>query len=108
MLQCFGLGLGLGFLVWTPSVLQYIPSSKNRLTSVDKFAFTVYCLVQVRGAGDNLVIHGRHEIRSDGKGGEIAREVHRSYRLPEDVDPKGIKSSLDTRGVLTITASKRK
>ncbi len=59
-------------------------------------------------AGDNLVIHGRHEIRSDGKGGEIAREVHRSYKLPDGVDPKAVKSSLNNRGVLTISANKRK
>lgn len=68
----------------------------------------VYFLIQVRVAGDCLVVHGRHEIRSDGKGGEIAREVHRSYKLPKDVDPQGVKSHLDNHGVLTITASKKK
>jgi hypothetical protein len=59
-------------------------------------------------AGDKLVVHGRHEMRDDSKGMEIAREVHRSYQLPSDVDPTTLKSNLDNRGILTISAAKKK
>uniref|UniRef100_A0A914VMA1 SHSP domain-containing protein n=1 Tax=Plectus sambesii TaxID=2011161 RepID=A0A914VMA1_9BILA len=64
--------------------------------------------IEVRVAGDQLVVHGRHELRSGPSGMDIAREVHRSYKLPSDVDPKSLKSNLDNRGVLCISAAKKK
>ncbi|EPB76975.1 hypothetical protein ANCCEY_03943 [Ancylostoma ceylanicum] len=43
--------------------------------------------------------------RSD-EHGTVAREVHRAYKLPPDVDVTTVKSHLTNRGVLNITASK--
>jgi HSP20 family molecular chaperone IbpA len=64
--------------------------------------------LQVRVAGDKLIIHGRHEKRADATGMEIAREVRRSYTLPSDIDPKTLKSDLNSHGVLTVSAAKKK
>ncbi len=64
--------------------------------------------IQVNVTNDRLYIHGRHEIRPDGMGGDIAREVARTYKLPEDVDTQRIKSYLDTDGVLHVSARKRR
>uniref|UniRef100_A0A914VXF1 SHSP domain-containing protein n=1 Tax=Plectus sambesii TaxID=2011161 RepID=A0A914VXF1_9BILA len=61
----------------------------------------------VRVACDQLVVHGRRELRSGPNGMDIAREVHRLYKLPSDVDPKSLKSNLDNRGVLSISAAKK-
>jgi HSP20 family molecular chaperone IbpA len=58
--------------------------------------------------GDKLVVHGRHEMRTDAKGMGIARVVDRSYTLPSDVDPKTLKSNFDIHGVLTVSAAKKK
>lgn len=63
--------------------------------------------IEVKVAGDNLVIHLRHESRTD-QFGEIKREINRTYKLPSDVDTKTLKSNLTTRGHLIITADKKK
>ncbi len=57
--------------------------------------------------GNQLVIHCRHESRND-QHGTVTREVNRTYHLPSDVDTSTIKSHLNPRGVLTITATKKK
>ncbi|VDL68476.1 unnamed protein product [Nippostrongylus brasiliensis] len=44
--------------------------------------------------------------RSD-QHGTVAREVHRAYKLPNDVDVTSVKSHLTNAGVLSITASKK-
>jgi len=63
--------------------------------------------VEVKVVGNELIVHCRHEERSD-KHGRISREIHRTYHLPADVDPKSLKSTLTAKGVLTITAAKKK
>jgi HSP20 family molecular chaperone IbpA len=63
--------------------------------------------LQVKVVGDSLVIHFLHEERSD-QHGAIKREVNRSYHLPHDIDPSTIKSHLSSRGVLQVTAQKKK
>lgn len=49
----------------------------------------------------------RFQSRS-GEFGTIAREVHRAYKLPHDVDVSTVKSHLTNSGVLSITAAKKK
>lgn len=63
--------------------------------------------MQVKVAGHELVVHCRHDERSDAHG-KISREIFRSYHLPKDVDPSTLKSHLNQAGVLVITASKKK
>ncbi|RCN48699.1 Hsp20/alpha crystallin family protein [Ancylostoma caninum] len=50
-------------------------------------------------------IHEYRVSRSD-EHGTVAREVHRAYKLPPDVDVTTVKSHLTNRGVLNITANK--
>ena len=38
--------------------------------------------------------------------GEVKREVNRTYKIPEEVDKKSIKSNLNSKGHLIITGSK--
>ncbi|CDW55484.1 small heat shock protein [Trichuris trichiura] len=63
--------------------------------------------IEVKLLGDELVIHCAHRARTD-QFGSIAREVHRCYRLPHDIDPTSLKSYLNQRGILTISATKKK
>uniref|UniRef100_A0A158R4V0 SHSP domain-containing protein n=1 Tax=Syphacia muris TaxID=451379 RepID=A0A158R4V0_9BILA len=62
--------------------------------------------IEVKVTGQDLLINCRHEVRADTYG-SVAREVHRSYKLPNDVNTATIKSHLSARGVLTITADKK-
>uniref|UniRef100_A0A0M3IKF0 SHSP domain-containing protein n=1 Tax=Ascaris lumbricoides TaxID=6252 RepID=A0A0M3IKF0_ASCLU len=62
--------------------------------------------IEVKVSGQELLINCRHEVRADAFG-TVAREVHRAYKLPADVDVATLKSHLSSRGVLTITANKR-
>ncbi|KAM3723405.1 Heat shock protein [Dirofilaria immitis] len=63
--------------------------------------------IEVKVCGDNLVIHCRHETRTD-QYGEIKREISRTYKLPSDVDTKTLTSNLTKRGHLVIAAKKKK
>ncbi|KRX81936.1 Heat shock protein Hsp-12.2, partial [Trichinella nativa] len=63
--------------------------------------------IEVKLLGDELVIHCAHNARQDDFG-SISREIHRSYRLPRDVDVYTLKSHLNNRGVLIISAGKKK
>ncbi|PAV74266.1 hypothetical protein WR25_24541 [Diploscapter pachys] len=62
--------------------------------------------IEVKVSGQELLIHCRHELRNDVHG-TVAREINRAYRLPDDVDVATVKSHLNTRGVLMITAGKK-
>ncbi|KFO99795.1 alpha-crystallin B chain isoform X1 [Calypte anna] len=62
--------------------------------------------LKVKVLGDMIEIHGKHEERQD-EHGFIAREFNRKYRIPDDVDPLTITSSLSLDGVLTVTAPRK-
>ncbi|VDP31287.1 unnamed protein product [Soboliphyme baturini] len=69
------------------------------------FEFTTRRVVKV--IGSELVIHCEND-KYDAKLGNISREVHRSYKIPADVDTKTIHSEFDPKGLLRITAKKKK
>uniref|UniRef100_A0A914BVI9 SHSP domain-containing protein n=1 Tax=Acrobeloides nanus TaxID=290746 RepID=A0A914BVI9_9BILA len=62
--------------------------------------------IDVKIAGNNLLIHCKHEERTD-QFGTITREISRTYHLPSDVDAQTIHSHLTRNGVLKIAASKK-
>ncbi|CAB03380.1 SHSP domain-containing protein [Caenorhabditis elegans] len=61
--------------------------------------------IDVKVNGIEIIIHLRHDNRPT-EYGIVNREVHRTYKLPEDVDPSTVRSHLNSSGVLTITANK--
>ncbi|CAL1267323.1 unnamed protein product [Larinioides sclopetarius] len=62
--------------------------------------------IDVKTVDNNIVIHGKHEEKTD-EHGSIAREFTRRYMLPEGTDPGKVKSSLSANGILTIEAPKK-
>jgi len=57
--------------------------------------------------GQDLVINCMHEERSD-RHGVVKREIHRCYKLPADIDTATVKSKLSAKGILQVTAAKKK
>uniref|UniRef100_A0A023FPL4 Putative alpha crystallins n=1 Tax=Amblyomma cajennense TaxID=34607 RepID=A0A023FPL4_AMBCJ len=82
-------------------------------TTQDKFAVQLDARnfapeeLTVKTVDNCLIIHGKHEERSDDRGCYVAREFTRRYVLPEDVDPQNIKSHLTPNGVLAIEAPRK-
>ncbi|XP_028639631.1 alpha-crystallin B chain [Grammomys surdaster] len=62
--------------------------------------------LKVKVLGDVIEVHGKHEERQD-EHGFISREFHRKYRIPADVDPLTITSSLSSDGVLTVNGPRK-
>lgn len=60
----------------------------------------------VKVLGDVIEVYGKHEERQD-EHGFIAREFSRKYRIPPDVDPLSITSSLSSDGVLTVNGPRK-
>jgi len=60
--------------------------------------------VEVKVLNDELVIHAY----KDQGGGRTPREIHRTYKLPPDVDLHSLKSNVKNDGTLQILASKKK
>ncbi|CAL8290857.1 unnamed protein product [Lota lota] len=79
----------------------------------DEDRFTVHLDVKhfspeelhVKVTGGYAEIRGKHEERQDDHG-YIAREFHRRYRLPSDVDQPAITCTLSSDGLLTLNAHK--
>ncbi|XP_050546703.1 alpha-crystallin A chain-like [Daktulosphaira vitifoliae] len=129
--QYFGLGLLDDDIVVPRHSLQHaVPSMTRRYHSPwrlvaapdsglsriqnDKNGFKVNLDVQqfkpdevnVKVVDDYVVIDGKHEERSD-EHGFISRQFTRRYKIPENVDPNAITSTLSSDGVLSIGAPKK-
>lgn len=89
-------------------------SSSTVCTTQDKFAVQLDARnfapeeLSVKTVDNCLVIHGKHEERSDDRGCYVSREFTRRYVLPEDVDPESVKSHLTPSGVLAVEAPRKK
>lgn len=62
--------------------------------------------VEVKVVDNFVVIHGKHEEKTD-EHGFIQREFTRRYMLPEGIEAEKVKSSWSANGVLTIEAPKK-
>nr|CAD2167945.1 unnamed protein product [Meloidogyne enterolobii] len=61
--------------------------------------------IEVNISGNEVLIHCLHEPRAN-ENGSVRREIHRCYRLPNDVQPNTLKCRLSNKGVLYLTAKK--
>ncbi|GIY35784.1 protein lethal(2)essential for life [Caerostris extrusa] len=59
--------------------------------------------INLKTVDNFVVIHAKHEEQAD-QYGFVSREFTRRYRLPDDVEPHTVTSSLSQDGVLTIEA----
>lgn len=62
--------------------------------------------IDVKVVDDFIVVHAKHEERSD-QHGFISREFTRRYRIPDSVDAQAIASKLSSDGILSIQAPKK-
>ncbi|XP_063292042.1 alpha-crystallin B chain [Pelobates fuscus] len=62
--------------------------------------------LKVKVIGDFFEIHGKHEERQD-EHGYVSRDFQRRYKIPADVDPLCITSSLSPDGVLTVCGPRK-
>ncbi|XP_063167211.1 alpha-crystallin B chain [Candoia aspera] len=60
----------------------------------------------VKVCGDVIEVQGKHKERQDDHG-FVAREFNRKYRIPADVDPLTITSSLSSDGVLSVNGPRQ-
>ncbi|KAI3415439.1 hypothetical protein GPALN_005047 [Globodera pallida] len=62
--------------------------------------------IEINLSGDHLFIYCHHEERVD-EHGWVKRELHRSYKVPEDVDTGTIRSHFTPNGILQLKALKK-
>uniref|UniRef100_A0A914H1R1 SHSP domain-containing protein n=1 Tax=Globodera rostochiensis TaxID=31243 RepID=A0A914H1R1_GLORO len=62
--------------------------------------------IEINLSGDHLFIYCHHEERVD-EHGWVKRELHRSYKVPEDVDTGTIRSHFTANGILQLKALKK-
>lgn len=100
--------------VLRPRTLQSLNSSGKSEVMNDKDKFRVMLNVsqfkpnevEVKVVDNSVVIHGKHEEKSD-EHGFIQREFTRRYMLPEGTEAETVKSSWSPDGILTIEAPKK-
>lgn len=63
--------------------------------------------ITVKTEGSDLLIHGKHAEKSDGRGCHVSREFTRRYELPEDVEPETVKCEFMPSGDLVIEAKRK-
>ncbi|XP_061449544.1 alpha-crystallin B chain [Rhineura floridana] len=91
---------------WLESLFSEMRLDKDKFSvSLDVKHFSPEEL-KVKVLGDTIEVHGKHEERQD-EHGFITREFHRKYRIPADVDPLSITSSLSSDGVLTVNGPRK-
>ncbi|XP_075731416.1 alpha-crystallin A chain-like [Rhipicephalus microplus] len=79
----------------------------------DKFAIRVDTRhfapeeISVKTQDNCVIIHGKHEEKSDDRGCYVKREFTRRYVLPEDVDPQTVKCHLTPGGLLALEAPRK-
>ncbi|XP_075528343.1 alpha-crystallin A chain-like [Dermacentor variabilis] len=79
----------------------------------DKFAINVDTRhfapeeITVKTKDNSVIIHGKHEEKSDDRGCYVKREFTRRYVLPEDVDPESVKCQLTPTGYLALEAPRK-
>uniref|UniRef100_L7M099 Putative alpha crystallins n=1 Tax=Rhipicephalus pulchellus TaxID=72859 RepID=L7M099_RHIPC len=82
--------------------------------SPDKFAVRVDTRhfapdeITVKTRDHCVVVHGKHEEKSDDRGCYVKREFTRRYVLPEDVDPESVKCHMTHGGLLSLEAPRKK
>ncbi|MCP6508237.1 small heat shock protein, partial [Klebsiella pneumoniae] len=97
-----------------PSRLNSAAQSGLSLIQNDKNNFKVNLDVQqfkpeevsVKVVDGYIVVDGKHEERTD-EHGFISRQFTRRYKVPENVDPSAITSTLSSDGVLSVGAPKK-
>ncbi|BFZ22648.1 hypothetical protein BsWGS_25686 [Bradybaena similaris] len=64
--------------------------------------------VKITSDNSRITVHAKHEEKQDRHDSHsfISREVTRSYKLPENVDPRSVKSSMSKNGILNIKVDK--
>ena len=62
--------------------------------------------IEVRVRDRDVLIHAKHEERTD-EHGWIRREFTRRYRLPKECEPDKVVTNLDQSGVLVLEAPKK-
>ncbi|PVD29124.1 hypothetical protein C0Q70_11721 [Pomacea canaliculata] len=62
--------------------------------------------INIKTKDNSVIINACHEERPD-EHGYVKREFTRQYRLPDDIDPNTVTSSLNGDGVLTIKAPRK-
>ncbi|KAH9513836.1 hypothetical protein Btru_031521 [Bulinus truncatus] len=62
--------------------------------------------VKITSDSTKITINAKHEEKQDNHG-FVSREITRMYKLPEDVDPKSITSTMNAQGVLSIKVQKK-
>ncbi|XP_077161820.1 alpha-crystallin B chain [Paroedura picta] len=106
----------LSSFLFRPPLLRFPSWLENRFSEMrldkDKFYVNVDVKhfspeeLKVKVLGDVIEIHGKHEERQDEQG-FVAREFNRKYKIPVDVDPLSITSSLSSDGVLTVNGPRK-
>ncbi|XP_066495430.1 alpha-crystallin B chain [Tiliqua scincoides] len=114
--ELFPSSLALSSFFLRPSILRTPGWLESRFSEMrlDKDKFSVNLDVKhfspeelkVKVLGDVIEVQGKHEERQD-EHGFIAREFSRKYRIPADVDPLSITSSLSSDGVLTVNGPRK-
>ncbi|KAL3098476.1 hypothetical protein niasHT_021335 [Heterodera trifolii] len=62
--------------------------------------------IEINLSADHLFIYCHHEERVE-EHGWVKRELHRSYKVPEDVDAGTIRSHFTRNGILQLKAQKK-